>query len=71
MGEYHYATSTANLIIKNQIKKDLLKKYNCDRVESLKLNINYTGSIFIDNNPNELKKFYNSKEKSQQSKRTC
>lgn len=32
----------AESIIKNQIKKDLLKKYNCERVESLKLNINYT-----------------------------
>ena len=28
-----------------------------------KLNINYSNSIFIDNNPIELKKFYNSKDK--------
>ncbi len=31
----------AENIVRNQIKKDLLKKYNCDKVESLNLGINY------------------------------
>ena len=47
-----------------KIKSSNLKKYFKDIIitnkDKSKLNIDYTNGIFIDNNPNELKKFYNS-----------
>ena len=50
-----------------KIKSSNLKKYFKDIIitdkDKSKLNIDYTNGIFIDNNPNELKKFYNSNAK--------
>lgn len=47
-----------------KINSSNLKKYFKDIIitdkNKSKLNIDYTNAIFIDNNPNELKKFYNS-----------
>lgn len=47
-----------------KINSSNLKKYFKDIIitdkDKSKLNIDYTNGIFIDNNPNELKKFYNS-----------
>ncbi|MBQ2873018.1 MAG: HAD hydrolase-like protein [Bacilli bacterium] len=48
-----------------KIKSSELKKYFKDIIitdkDKSKLNIDYTKGIFIDNNPKELEKFYNSK----------
>lgn len=47
-----------------KIKSSNLRKYFKNIIitdkDKSKLNIDYTNAIFIDNNPNELKKFYNS-----------
>ena len=48
-----------------KIKSSNLNKYFKDIIitnkDKSKLNIDYINGVFIDNNPNELKKFYNSK----------